>query len=76
LKQRRLKVAGAGYLSSHDPRMVLGLGKHEKLDWLEIKWPLPNGKVERFADLPSTVTSPLWKARNNGARQDEKLCDG
>jgi len=52
LKQSRFKVGGGSYLSSHDPRMVLGLGKNEKLDWLEIKWPLPNGKVERFTDLP------------------------
>ena len=52
LKAERMKVGGGSYLSSQDPRMVLGLGKNEKLDWLEIKWPLPNGKVERFTDLP------------------------
>ena len=23
-----------------------------KLDWLEIKWPQPSGRVERFTDLP------------------------
>jgi len=22
------------------------------LDWVEIKWPLPSGKTERFVDLP------------------------
>src|SRR5580693_6092090 len=37
LKQTRFKVGGGGYLSSHDPRIVLGLAKHEKLDSLEIK---------------------------------------
>jgi hypothetical protein len=52
LKRGRMKVGGGSYLSSHDPRIVLGIGSRQKLDWLEIKWPLPNGKVERFTDLP------------------------
>ena len=37
LKRGRMKVGVGSYLSSHNPRIVLGLGKHEKLDWLEIK---------------------------------------
>jgi len=52
LKRGRLKVAGGSYLSSHDPRMVLGIGPRTKIDWLEIKWPQPSGLVERFSDLP------------------------
>ncbi len=52
LQRSRMKVGGGSYLSSHDPRIVLGLGAHEKLDWLEIKWPMPGGKTERFTDLP------------------------
>lgn len=52
LKQQRMKVGGGSFLSSHDPRMVLGIGNRPKIDWLEIKWPLPSGKVERFTGLP------------------------
>jgi hypothetical protein len=52
LKRSRMKVGGGSYLSYHDPRLVLGLGARPKLDWLEIKWPLPSGKTERFTDLP------------------------
>ena len=52
LKRSHLKVGGGSYLSSHDPRMVLGLGNSTKIDWLEVKWPLPSGAVERFANLP------------------------
>ena len=52
LKRSRMKVGGGSYLSSHDPRVVLGIGKREKLDWLEIKWPGPSGVVQRFTDLP------------------------
>jgi hypothetical protein len=32
--------------------MVLGIGKRTKLDWVEIHWPQPSGKVERIAELP------------------------
>jgi hypothetical protein len=48
----RMKVGGGSFLSSHDPRLVLGIGKRFRFDWLEIKWPLPSGAVERFTDLP------------------------
>jgi hypothetical protein len=48
----KLKNNGGSYLSSHDPREVLGLGPVSKLDWLEIKWPLPSGKVERLTNVP------------------------
>ena len=52
LKRSRMKVGGGSYLSYHDPRMVLGIGKRTKIDWLEVKWPQPSGRVERFTDLP------------------------
>lgn len=52
LKRSRMKVGGGSYLSSHDPRVVLGIGKRAKIDWLEVKWPLTGGTVQRFADLP------------------------
>ena len=52
LKQQRMKVGGGSFLSSHDPRVVLGVGKKTKLDWLEIEWPQPSGKVERITELP------------------------
>ena len=52
VKRKHMKVGGGSYLSSHDPRIVLGLGQHSKIDWLEIKWPRPSTVVERFTDLP------------------------
>jgi len=48
----RLKNSGGSYLSSHDPREVLGLGASGKVDWVEIRWPAPSGRVERFTNLP------------------------
>jgi len=52
LTRRRLKTGGGSYLSSHDPRMVLGLGKRTAIDSLEIKWPQPGGEIQRFSGLP------------------------
>jgi hypothetical protein len=52
LKKSRMKVGGGSYLSYHDPRMVLGIGARAKIDWLEVKWPQPSGRTERFTDLP------------------------
>jgi hypothetical protein len=52
ITRSRLKTNGGSYLSSHDPRMVLGLGAGDKVDWVEVRWPLPSGRVERHRNLP------------------------
>ena len=51
-RRTRYKSSGGSYLSSHDMREVLGIGSATKLNWLEIKWPPPSGRVERFTDVP------------------------
>jgi hypothetical protein len=51
-KRSRLKTAGGSFLSSHDPRQVLGIGQAKKLDFLEIQWPKPSARIERFKDIP------------------------
>jgi hypothetical protein len=53
LKRRVIKAGGGSFLSSHDPRMVLGLGDVSKVDWLEVRWPKPGGGVERFENIPA-----------------------
>ena len=52
LKRSTCKTGGGSYLASHDPRVVLGIGSRPKVDWVEIKWPLPGGRLERFTQLP------------------------
>jgi enediyne biosynthesis protein E4 len=52
LKRNTMKIGGGSYLSSHDPRMVLGIGDRNKIDWLEVKWPKPSTLVQRFNNLP------------------------
>jgi hypothetical protein len=39
-------------MSAHDPRLVLGIGKRTKMDWIEIQWPGPGGHVQRIANPP------------------------
>jgi hypothetical protein len=65
-RKTRLKNNGGSYLSSHDPREVLGLGATTHLDWLEIKWPQPSGLVQRINILPvdryiTIVEGQEWK---------------
>ncbi len=50
LKHSRLKTGGGSYLSSHDPREILGLGSAAQVDYLEIRW--PSGKVDKFTKPP------------------------
>jgi enediyne biosynthesis protein E4 len=52
VKKSKLKNSGGSYLSSHDAREVIGIGKASRLDWLEIKWPAPSGRVEKLTNVP------------------------
>jgi enediyne biosynthesis protein E4 len=52
LKRNRMKVGAGSFLSSHDPRVVLGIGARTKFDWIEIEWPQPSGVKQRLTDLP------------------------
>ncbi len=47
-----MKTNGGSYLSAHDPRVVLGIGQARKIDFVEIRWPQPSGRVERITSLP------------------------
>jgi len=51
-QRHRWLVGCGGFLSAHDPRAVLGLGPRTKVDWIEVQWPQPSGKVERFLNPP------------------------
>jgi hypothetical protein len=51
-KRSRLKSSGGSYLSSHDPREVLGIGSAAKIDELEIHWPGPSKQIDRLTNLP------------------------
>jgi hypothetical protein len=51
LVHSRLKTAGGSFLSSHDPREILGLGAAREADWIEIRWPAPSKQVDRMVHV-------------------------
>ncbi|MCA1578758.1 MAG: CRTAC1 family protein [Acidobacteria bacterium] len=50
VKRTRLRTGGGSYLSSHDPREILGVGAAAKIDSIEIRW--PSGATDRITNLP------------------------
>jgi hypothetical protein len=52
VRRSRFRNGGGSYLSSHDPREVLGIGTAARIDALEITWPLPSGRTERLTKVP------------------------
>jgi hypothetical protein len=68
LLRHRMKVGGGSFLSSHDPRLVLGIGSRAKMDWVEVKWPGPSGLVERFTNLP--INKYITLVEGSGKRQE------
>ena len=42
---------GGSYLSSHDPREILGLGVAAKIDLIEIHWPAPSTAVDKLTNV-------------------------
>jgi hypothetical protein len=49
--RQRLKNSGGSYLSSHDPREILGLGRATVVDEVEIHWPAPSRAIDRFTNV-------------------------
>jgi hypothetical protein len=50
-KKSRLKNNGGSYLSSHDPREILGVGNANKIDELEIHRPAPSKQVDKLSNV-------------------------
>ena len=52
-----LKTGGGSYLSTHDLRVVIGLGAAHKAEWVEVQWPRPSNRVERFQPSPGRYST-------------------
>jgi hypothetical protein len=50
VKRSRLRTGGGSYLSSHDPREILGVGSAAKIDSIEIRW--PSGTIDKLTNVP------------------------
>ncbi len=51
----RQRTSGGSYLSQHDPRIHFGLGKHKKVDVLEITWPDGTRQVVKDVSVDATI---------------------
>jgi thiol-disulfide isomerase/thioredoxin len=55
--ETKIKAGGSGFLSQHDGRLLFGLGKEQRAEWLEVTW--PNGNKQRFENVPANSSIRL-----------------
>jgi len=62
----KIKSGGSGFISQHDPRLLFGLGKDARAEWIEVTW--ANGKAERF-EGDTSAGSTLFLKEGTGKSQ-------
>src|SRR5208282_3731345 len=62
--------SGSSYISNSDMRVHFGLGKSEKIEWVEIRW--PSGLSERFTNLPVDQVHTLKEGTGTAAETESK----
>jgi enediyne biosynthesis protein E4 len=55
--------SGSSYISNSDMRVHFGLGKSDKVEWVEIRW--PSGLTERFTDLKIDQIATLTEGKGS-----------
>ena len=66
----KTKAGGNGFISQHDPRLLFGLGKDERVDSVEVTW--PDGSVEAFAG-PFAAGTTVRLAQGKGQAEVVRL---
>jgi len=56
----KIKSGGSGFISQHDPRLLFGLGKDRRAEWIEVTW--ANGSVEKFESDAASGSTLLLQA--------------
>jgi enediyne biosynthesis protein E4 len=62
--------SGSSYISNSDVRTHFGLGKVDKIEWVEIRW--PSGVTERFSNIPIDKIQTLTEGSGTAAQADAK----
>ena len=62
--------SGSSYISNSDMRVHFGLGKNDKIDWVEIRW--PSGLTERFPNLSGDRIHTLKEGSGAALEPDPK----
>jgi hypothetical protein len=63
----RQKAAGGSFLSSRDPREIIGTG-NALIDWIEIRWPPPSRTIDRILKPQMDRYLVITEGRNPAAR--------
>ena len=66
----RVKSGGSGFLAQHDPRLLFGLGKEEKVEWIEIAW--PSGRLQRLGPIEAGTSLKIEEENDHLHRVAEK----
>jgi thiol-disulfide isomerase/thioredoxin len=67
----KIKSGGSGFISQHDPRLLFGLGKDARAEWIEVTW--ANGKAERFEADAAVAGATLILKEGTGKAQAVSL---
>jgi len=62
--------SGSSFISNSDMRVHFGLGKADKIEWVEIRW--PSGLTERFANLQVDQIHSLKEGSGTAADAADK----
>jgi len=62
--------SGSSYISNSDMRVHFGLGKSDKIEWVEVRW--PSGLTERFANLPVDQIHTLKEGSGSAVQPEPK----
>ncbi len=58
---------GMSYCSAQDPRLYFGLGRHDHVDYLEIRW--PSGYVQQLKNIPADTVVFVTEGVNAVAKR-------
>ncbi|MEO7674371.1 MAG: redoxin family protein, partial [Pyrinomonadaceae bacterium] len=64
----KIKSGGSGFISQHDPRLLFGLGKDERAEWIEVTW--ANGRIEKFEGDTASGSTLLLKSGTGKAQSE------
>jgi len=65
----KVKSGGAGYLAQHDPRLIFGLGRDARAEWVEVIW--PSGRTQRFERIPAGLSIRIVEGHQTYERLTE-----
>ncbi len=67
----KIKSGGSGFISQHDPRLLFGLGKDQKPEWIEVTW--ANGRAEKFESGDAASGATLVLKEGTGKAQNVSI---